>query len=146
MRILTLQDGHTASVYLSAHEITAGRYTDFQHYQARDAGIGSDEGAVNRHFANLTARLMAAQNDPEQLALAADELALLHYNFNYMRTRFNCKQLSFATLVAAVDGQPADDLSEEGLSALVERLSSYGLTQGQIEDTTAEFLKKKPRN
>lgn len=146
MQTLLLQDGHTVSCFLSIHEITAGRYAEFQHYQAQDAGIGSDEEAVNRHFANLTARLVAAQHDPAQLGSAADELALLHYNFDYMRQRVNCKQLSFGVLVAAVDGQPTTDLTEEGLTALLARLSSYGLTQGQIEDATNVFLKKKPRN
>lgn len=145
MRTIILNDGHTASFYLSAHEIPIGRYTEFQHYQVQDAGIGSDDEAVNRHFSNLTARLMAAQTDPEQFGPAADELALLHYNFNFMRVRFQPKQLAFAALVGAVDGQPTTDVSEEGLSELVARLGSWGLTQGQVEDATADFLKKKPR-
>lgn len=145
MRTLTLNDGHTVSFYLSAYEIPAGRYTEFQHYQAQDAGIGSDDEAVDRHFSNVTARLMAAQTDPEQLGPAADELALLHYNFQFMRDRYQPKQLAFAALVGAVDGMPTTDLSDDGLSELVTRLSGYGLTQGQIEDATADFLKKKPR-
>ncbi|WP_151086854.1 hypothetical protein [Hymenobacter baengnokdamensis] len=146
MRTLTLDNGHTASFYLSAHEITAGRYTEFQHYQMQDAGIGSDEEAVDRHFASLAARLAAAQADSKQLVYAADELALLHYNFQFMRGRDQPGQLAFAVLVGAVDGIPTTDLSEEGLKALISRLSSYGLTQGQIEDARAEFLKKKLRN
>jgi hypothetical protein len=146
MRTITLNDGHIASFYSSAHEIPVGRYTEFQYYQVQDAGIGSDEGAVDRHFGNLSARMAAAQADPEQLGPAADELALLHYNFQFMRDRYQPNQLAFAVLVGAVDGVPTTDVSEDGLVALVTRLHGYGLTQGHVEDSTAEFLKKKPRS
>jgi hypothetical protein len=146
MRVLELNGGHTASLYLSAHEIPAGRYTEYQHYLVQDAGIGSDEGAVERHFGNLTARIAAAESDPKQIALAADELALLHYNFEFMRQRVNCKQLAFGCLVGAVDGVPTTDLSEDALTVLLARLSAHGLTQGQVEDAVAEFQKKKSRS
>lgn len=143
MRLIPLKDGHSASLFFSADELTARRYNEFQHYLVQDTGIGSDENAVQQHFGSLAARLAAAQTDPEQLALAADELALLHYNFNFMLGRTQNKQLSFAVLVGAVDGQPTNDLSEEGLTALIARLSDYGLTQGQIQSAVAEFVKKK---
>lgn len=146
MRTLSLLDGHTVTYFISAHEITAGRYAEFQYYQTQDAGIGSDSAAVEQHFASLSARLAAAQEDPTQLVLAADELALLHYNFQFMRTRFHPKHLSFGVLIQAVDGQPATDLSEVGLTDLLARLSIYGLTQGQLEDGLEEFVKKKVRS
>lgn len=146
MRQLPLNDGHTVSLFFSAAEIPVGRYTEFQYYLTQAVGIGSDSDAVEQHFSNLTARIAAAHNNPEQLAPAADELALLHYNFNFMLGRYQPKQLAFGVLVGAVDGQPANDLSEEALSALITRLNDYGLTQGYVEEAVEAFVKKKPRS
>jgi hypothetical protein len=146
MHTLTLTGGHTAFVYLSAHEVPIKHYVEFQHYHMRDVGIGSSVADVERHFANLFARVGALASDPEQVGLVGDELALLHYNMNFMLERHNPGHLAFGALVAAVDGQACTDLSEEGLEALLTKLAEYGLTQGQVEDTIASFLKKKPVN
>ncbi|MGI4736477.1 MAG: hypothetical protein ACRYG7_14980 [Janthinobacterium lividum] len=146
MHTLTLTGGHTASVYLSAHEVPIKHYVEFQYYHMRDVGIGSSTADVERHFANLFARVGALANDPEQLGLVGDELALLHYNMNFMIERDHPSHLSFGALVAEVDGQPHTDLSEEGLTSLLARLADYGLTRGQVEDTVGAFLKKKPVN
>ena len=146
MHTLTLQDGHTAAVYLSAHEVPIKHYVEFQHYHMRDVGIGSSVADVDNHFAKINARVGALATDPEQLPYVADELVLLQYNFNFMVEREHPSHLAFGALVAQVDGQPCTDLTEEGLALLLARLADYGLTRGQVEDTVAAFLKKKPVN
>ena len=144
MHTLTLQDGHTAAVYLSAHEVPIKHYVEFQHHHMRDVGIGSSVADVENHFAKVHARAAALVTDPEQLPLMVDELVLLQYSMNFMAERDHPSHLAFGALVAQVDGQPCTDLTEEGLAALLTQLADYGLTRGQVEDTVAAFLKKKP--
>lgn len=137
MRKIDLADGHAVSVFTSIYELTAERYNEFQCYMAQATEIGSDEGSIEQHFARLGDFI-----GHERTAEALDELALLHYNFNFIRVRFNPLQLGFGLLVAKVDNEPCTDFTEDGLTALIHQLSGYGLTQGQITEAV-EIAKKK---
>jgi hypothetical protein len=137
MRKIDLADGHTLSVFASIYELTAERYNEFQCYMAQASEIGSDVNSVEQHFARLGDFI-----GHERTAEALDELALLHYNFNFIRERFNPLQLGFGLLVAKVDNEPYADFTEDGLTALIHQLSGYGLTQGQIEEAVDAAKKK----
>jgi len=134
MQTVPLGDAHHVSLYQSIFELPAGRHATMQQYLVQAAGIGSSIGAVQRHFEQLAALMVAAQQEPHRLGEAADELANLHYNVQFMLEKFDPTQLAFGCLVAAVDGVPVTDLSEQGLKELLLRLSAMGLTQGQVSE------------
>lgn len=137
MRTILLAAGHSVALYQSPLELPARRHLEYQCRLVQDAGIGSTMTAVAAHFDRLS-RLLAAGKTTE----ASDELANLHYNLNFALEKFSPQHLAFACLVAQVDDKPVDfDPSEEGLQALVARLSDYGLTQGHVE-AELETVKK----
>ncbi|TPG66062.1 hypothetical protein [Hymenobacter nivis] len=146
MRLVTLSPHDSVLLHESIFQLPAGQHNDFQHYLVRDAGIGADPGAVDRHFAHLGALLAAAQQDPASLPAAADELALLHYAFNDMLDRFNPRQLAFGCLVVEVNGEPWADRSEEGLRRLLTWLSGAGLTEERVADIVATVKKNCQRS
>jgi len=137
MRTLPLADGHIVTLYQSMHELPAQRHSEFQCRLVQAAGIGSTMADVNKHFERL-AQFMAAGRSAD----AADELAHLHYNFNFALEQFSPETLAFGCLVAAVDGQPTPAKCEDdGLQELLNQLSGWGLTAGLVEDICQEVKK-----
>lgn len=137
MRVVSLAAGRTVTLAGSIFELLAGQHADFQHWLLRDSGIGTGADAIERHFADVTARLVAGRVEE-----AADALALLHYSFNDTLDKLNPRQLAFGCLVVAVDGQPWTDRSEEGLRRLVALLSEAGLTEELVAGEVAAVKKQ----
>lgn len=141
MRTVALTKPHTCTVYESIFELPEGRRIEFNSYLVQDLGVGADYASVERHFANVTAFLAAGQ-----AAEAIEEVANLHYNLNFMLEKFSPQSLAFGVLVAEVDGVPATDLTESGLTALRDRLSALGLTAGLVEAEVATVKKNCKRS
>lgn len=136
MRELTLSHSHSVTLYESIFELPEVRRLEFNCYLAQEMGIGADVPSLHRHFSSVTNFLASGQP-----AEAADELAQLLFNVQFMLEKFGPQSLSFCVLVAQVDGIPTADYTETGLTALRDRLSSYGLTAGQVETEVATVKK-----
>ncbi|MCC3156426.1 hypothetical protein LJ737_04210 [Hymenobacter sp. 15J16-1T3B] len=137
MKTLALTAPHTISVYESMHELPVLRHAEFQVYRLYETGIGGDDGAISRHFAQLHQFLAAGRVDD-----AIDQAANLQYAHDFAVDRFAPNSLAFGCLVAAVDGEPATDLSEAGLRALLARLDGLGLTVGHVQEVVDAVKKK----
>ncbi|HEX8656189.1 MAG TPA: hypothetical protein VF690_01570 [Hymenobacter sp.] len=136
MRDLQLSFRHTCTLYQSIFELPEARRIEFNCYMLQETGIGSSFASVQQHFASVMAFLAA-----DRRTEAADELAVLLYNFNFMLEKFSPRSLAFGCLVAAVDGVPVTDYSETGLTTLRDQLSRYGLTAGMVEEEVAAVKK-----
>jgi len=91
--------------------------------------IGSSIGDFDAvHYSKLA--LLAGDKEKCLAELANFRIMV----FNIMN-EINVEHLSFASLVHSINGEEQNDLSNEALTALLKRLSDFGLTQ--------EALKKK---
>ncbi|WP_345114416.1 hypothetical protein [Hymenobacter algoricola] len=137
MRTISLHDGHTVDLYQSMHELPAQRHSEFQCRLVQAGGIGSTMVDVTKHFERLAQFLAAGRTED-----ATEELAHLHYAFNYCLEQFSPASLAFGCLVASVDGTAtATKVEDDGLRQLLDRLSGWGLTQGMVEDICQDVKK-----
>jgi hypothetical protein len=127
MRLLTLPNQHTISLYQTPHELPARRHLLFNCYLVQGAGIGNTPADVNHRFARVGQLLTAGKTQD-----ATTELENLHYAFQFAFDKFSPEQLAFGMLVAAVDGVLCTDFSEEALTRLVKQLSDWGLTANMV--------------
>lgn len=138
MKTLTTQSGHTIEMYNTIHELPMKRSHEFTKYLGMDADIGSDIEGVGRHFERLFMFLGAGK---EMKAEAQREAYNLYYQWFLVLENINPKYLSFACLIHSLDKEPCNDLTEDGLRALVNRLSEINLTEGEISTATEEVKK-----
>lgn len=136
MRTIPLSLRHTCTLYQSITELPEARRVEFNCYLMQQTGIGTDVASVQRHFESVMGFLGA-----DQKAEAIDALVLLMYNVQFALEKFSPQSLAFGCLVASVDGVPTNDLTEEGLTALRDRLSGYGLTAGMVDEEVAAVKK-----
>ncbi len=136
MRLIALASPHTVELYQSIFELPASAHLEFKCYLAQELGIGADTASVERHFQALAAFVAAGQTTE-----ALDELAHLHYSFQFQLEQFSPASLAFGCLVARVDGQPVTDRSEAGLTRLRAQLSGWGLSAGMVAEEL-ETVKK----
>lgn len=142
MRTVPLPAGAPLRLFSSIFELPAGRHSEFQYWLVRGAGIGAGAGDIERHFHTVSAFLAAGDTEK-----AADALALLHYAFGDTLDKFSARHLAFGCLVAEWPlGQPVTDLTEAGLTQLLEQLSAAGLTEGMVTTEVEEVKKNCGRN
>ena len=143
------------TLYSSVMELPADAYDDFQYWLLRDSGIGAGAGAIEHHFADVTARVAdvatgladgRVEDATKRTEEVADALALLHYSYNDTLDRLNPKHLAFGCLVAEFNGKPWVDRTEEGLRRLLHKLSEAGLTAGQVAEEVERAKKDLRRN
>ncbi|MBA9078323.1 hypothetical protein [Rufibacter quisquiliarum] len=138
MKRIDLKDGHHLMLHFSADELPMNQNSLFQRYLMLDAGIGRTMQDVEAHDQRFYQLLKAGRMNE-----AMTELANRHYNFFHILEGTNWPGLAFCCLVHSVDGEPVTDYSEQGLAALKDRLSGYGLTQGSVEGLLEEVKKRK---
>lgn len=126
---------HKVSIYNSIDELPMARFHKYNKMLLVDAGLGSDLNAVDGHIERAVRYIKNDQRNE-----AAQELQNLRQSIYLVMQQTMPNHLSFATLVASIDGKPMDDLSDDGLRKVVEILSDV-----PINDVTAqsEAVKKK---
>ncbi|RSK29844.1 hypothetical protein [Hymenobacter metallilatus] len=133
MRTLSLGNNHQLQYYQSILELPAARHLEYQCYAALQAGVGATEADAQRHE-QLAAYFGSRPGKEQQQFLA---LSNAHYARHFAETHYSPTRLAFAVLVASVDGEPAMDITEDGLHALLSHLDTLGLTDAH----TMEALK-----
>lgn len=109
---------HAVKVYDSIDDLPMVRFHKYNKMLLIDAGIGSDMQSFDAHVEKV-ARFM--QNGDNENAIK--ELENLRQNVYVIQTEQSPKNLSFAALVAEIDGKACDDLSDEGLDRVRELLN-----------------------
>lgn len=126
---------HKVVMYDSIEELPIVRFQKYNKMLMLDAGLGSDVSALDGHLARVSEYIKA--NDLANASAEIDNLRQTLYNVqNGLTPHF----LSLIPLMAEVDGQAVDDLSDDGLKAVYERLKD--VTFGRYEEAAREVKKK----
>lgn len=134
MKELTL-NGHKVRIYDSIDELPMVRFHKYNHTLLVDAGIGSEIGDFDAHIERVVRYIRNGDNEN-----AAKELDNLRQNVFMIMQGQSVKDFSFAVLVAEIDGEPQNDISQEGLQKVVELLG--GATKKELADTMQSVKKK----
>lgn len=126
---------HKVMLYDSIEELPMVRFHKYNKMLLIDAGIGSDIQAFDAHVEKVV-RYMR-NGDAED---AAKELENLRQSVYVVQTEQSPRNLSFACLVAKVDGRDCDDISDEGLERTRALLSDVRVKE--MATVRAEAKKK----
>lgn len=126
---------HTVVIYDAIEELTIKRFHKYNKMLLVDAGIGSTLADFDAHIQK--AMVYARSKTPE---LAVTELENMRQNVYMIQSALSPRHLAFAALVKTIDGEPCEDLTDEGLQKIVEKF-----TDVPLNEMTAPFeaVKKK---
>lgn len=124
-------NGHKVKIYEAIDELNINRFHRFQKYLLVDAGVGADIAAFDRHTERARVYMMQGKTD-----LAATEFENLRQCVYLIQQGINPKHRAFAVLVASIDGEPCDDLSDSGLDRVLERLDP------KVSEVSIDAVKK----
>lgn len=130
-------NGHSVELYASIEELPIVRFHKYNKCLLVDAGVGSDLSAFDAHIERV-ARYIKANKREE----AAKEMENMRQNLYLIIQGLNPQHMAFACLVAKIDGEQQDDLSDEALQKVLTLLG--GTAQKDITAQT-EAVKKKNR-
>lgn len=109
---------HRVEVYDAIDELPVARFHKYNKMLLVDSGVGSDLSDFDRHIEK--AMRLAAGKTPKD---AVTELQSLRQCVYFIQTGLSPRHLAFAALVKSIDGEACDDLSDDALRRVTERLS-----------------------
>ena len=116
--MVTVQIGkHRVEYYDTIEELPIVRFHKYQKLLLIDAGIGSDIAAFDQRIERM--RRYLASNKPDK---AQQELENMRQCVYMIQNGINPQHRAFAALVTKIDGQECNDLSDDALVAVTERL------------------------
>lgn len=127
--------GHRVKMYDAIDELPIVRFQKFQKYLLIDSGIGGDVAAFDRRCEKIRRYLSQNKND-----LAGQEMQNLRQCVYMIQSELNPGHRAFACLVESIDGKKTDDLTDEGLARVLEKLS--GMTYGEAASELGAVKKK----
>ena len=128
-------NGKKVRLYDSIDSLTIERFHVYNRMLLVDGGIGSDIRDFDAHIEKVVRYIR--NNDREN---AAKEMENLRQNVYMVLEGQNVRHMSFACLVQSINGKECDDLSPEGLKAVLEQL---GGTPLHDITTSSDEVKKK---
>lgn len=126
---------HQVELYASIEELPVARFHKYNKCVLVEAGIGSDLSQLDMHISRAVEFIKQGEKDD-----AAKELQNLRQNVLMIHEGLNPQSMAFACLVASIDGEPQNDISDDGLQRVVSMFADV-----PIKDITAqaEAVKKK---
>ena len=109
---------HTVEFYDTIEELPIVRFHKYQKLLLVDAGIGSDIAAFDQRIEKTRRFLMAGK--PEQ---AQQELENMRQCVFLIQSGVNPKHRAFAALVTKIDGQDCNEIGDDALAAITEKLN-----------------------
>lgn len=106
---------HNVVLYDSIDELPMLRFHKYNKMLLVDAGVGSDLSDFDRHIEKVIRYL----NSPTP-NMATVELENMRQNIYFIQSEISPRYLSFAVLVKSIDGNPCNDLSDDGLQKIVD--------------------------
>ena len=125
---------YKVELYDSIDDLPVLRFHKYNKMLLVDSGVGGDLNDINNH---LERAMVYCRTKPD---FAIKELENLRQNIFLIMSEINPKHLAFCTLIKTFDKQPFDDLSDEGLKNMLQKIKDISHT-----DLTAhtEAVKKK---
>lgn len=109
---------HTIEQYDSIDELPMARYQKFSKFMLVDAGLGSDIDHFAEH-ANRIAAFIRADRKEDALKEIRNMVQCVNLICNEVSPAF----LAYASLIKSIDGEAFDDLSEDGLLKVKDKLA-----------------------
>lgn len=106
---------HNVVLYDSIDELPMLRFHKYNKMLLVDAGVGSDLSDFDRHIEKVIRYL----NSPTP-NMATVELENMRQNVYFIQSEISPRYLAFAVLVKSIDGNPCNDLSDDGLQKIVD--------------------------
>lgn len=126
---------HKLKIYDSIEELPVVRYHKFSKLMLIDAQVGSSLADFDAHAERIIRYIRTDKKD-----LAEKELMILRQAVYFIQTEVSPKHLAYAALIHTIDGKPVEDLSDETLKAISDKLSDVSKTE---LDSKIEESKKK---
>ena len=126
---------HKVLLYSDIEELPAWRFSKFNKFVLIDSQIGSTIQDVDQRFQNL---YLIAKN--EDMAKMKAEINNLRQSIHFTLTETNTKMMSFISLIYSIDGKEFNDLSEEGIQRMSEKLKDLPVIA--LKKTTEDIKKK----
>ena len=135
---------HRVRLYDSIDDLPMERFHRYNKMLLIDAGLGSDISAMDAHVEKVVRFMRGGDIDS-----AAKELENLRQTVYLVQTEQSPRNLSFACLVAEVDGKDCNDLSEDGLEKVrlllndaprVEVAETMSAAKKKIDDALVEYF------
>ena len=126
---------HKVTMYDDINELPIVRFQQYNKMLMIDAGLGETVDALDNHLARVGEFIK--HGEMENATNEIDNLRQTLWNVqNGMTPHF----MSLIPLMAEIDGQPNDDMSDDGLKATYEKLEY--VTLGEYEKAAQEIKKK----
>lgn len=126
---------HKLTMYDDITELPMRRFHVFNKMMLVDSGIGSDLTDVDKHLEKIKAYIKTKKPD-----MAIQEVENLRTNIYFVGTHICPRYLAFASLVTELDGEKCEDLSDDGLKRIVDKLDDVPMPALNEE---FETIKKK---
>lgn len=115
---------HTVEFYDTIDELPIVRFHKYQKLLLVDAGIGSDIAAFDQHIERTRRFLMAGKSEQAQ-----QELENMRQCVFLIQSGVNPRHRAFAALVTKIDGQDCNDIGDDALAAVTEKLNDVPETE-----------------
>lgn len=115
---------HTVEYYDTIDELPIVRFHKYQKLLLIDSGVGADIAAFDHRIEKARRYLMAGKMEQ-----AGQELENLRQCVFFIQGELTPKHLAFAALVTKIDGQECNDLSDDALRGVIERLAETPLSK-----------------
>lgn len=120
--------GKDVVIYDSIDELPIRRFHRWQKLLMVAAGVGSTLADFDAHIDRVVRFLKTSNTDD-----AVKELENLRQNVNMMQGEVPLAGMTFAALVASIDGEACDDISEDGLQRTLDKLGDMTMKEAQEE-------------
>lgn len=115
---------HSLEIYDSIDELPMKRFHKFNKMMLVDSGVGSSLSDADAHLERIKAFIRVRKADE-----AMKEVDNLRTNLYFVISSISPKYLAFASLVKSLDGTECNDLSDDGLQEVVDKLGDVTVTE-----------------
>ena len=135
---MNLQLGkHKIELFDSIDNLPFDRMNAFNKYVMLDAQLGSNVLDFDKILIKAHQFIQAKMNDQ-----AAQELINIRQVVHNILTGTNLKGFAFASMIKTIDDKEIKDYSIGGLGEILNKLSEWGLTGGNVNAATEDLKKK----
>jgi len=114
------------NIFAEAEETVINRYNKFNKCLLLRSEIGSDPTSIYTRLSDIS----KVAGDPDKLANSMHNLLQL---FSFITEEINVEHRAFAVMVASIDGEERNDITDSGLERTLKELSELGLTQRDLK-------------
>lgn len=126
---------HKILLYSDAEEMPSWRFSKFNLFVLIDSQIGSTIQDVDQRFQSLY--LMAKNEDTSKMK---NEINNLRQSIYFVLSESNTSMMSFIALIYSIDGKEFNDLTDEGIKRMTEKLKDLPIRE--LKKAVSEVKKK----